>query len=149
MKSKGFTLVELMIVIAIISILATIIIPKMSQARDRSKLAACKSNLRHLGVAAEMYANDNGHLYPPSGKLKPGNCLLVDPTLGYFKNGEPVCPANPAPSAATSYGLVSPADYRSYYIYCRAGTLGYPTHTVLGLANGFPQYDSVKGLIEH
>jgi len=47
-KKTGFTMIELMIVIAIISILATIIIPKMTGARDKSKLEACKTNLKHI-----------------------------------------------------------------------------------------------------
>jgi len=58
-KKRGFTIVELMIVIAIISILASIIIPKMGGGRDKSKVAACKSNLRHVYMAMELYGNDN------------------------------------------------------------------------------------------
>ena len=55
-------MVELMIVVAIIAVLASIFMPKMKGGRDRAALNACKTNLRHIGVALELYANDyDGH----------------------------------------------------------------------------------------
>jgi len=101
MRKKGFTLVELMIVIAIISILATIIIPKMGQSRAKAQLSACIGNLRSVGTALEMYANDNYHLYPNTGGIS-SSCVLA--TQGYLKR-DARCPVtNDTYWLATSSG---------------------------------------------
>jgi prepilin-type N-terminal cleavage/methylation domain-containing protein len=60
----GFTLIELLVVIAIIAILAAVLFPVFAQARERAKSAACLSNLKQLGVAFRMYADDNRDLAP-------------------------------------------------------------------------------------
>ena len=61
---KGFTLIELMIVIAIIAILAAILVPNFVRARAQGQLTACKSNLKNVGTALEMYAVDHNGRYP-------------------------------------------------------------------------------------
>jgi len=55
---KGFTLIELLVVIAIIAILAAILFPVFSQAREKGKQATCQSNLKQIGLAIRMYAQD-------------------------------------------------------------------------------------------
>ncbi len=54
MNKKGFTLIELMIVIAIISILASIIVPNITRARARAQLTACIANLKQILTAYNM-----------------------------------------------------------------------------------------------
>lgn len=61
-NQKGFTLVELMVVIAIIGILAAIAIPKMSTATDSSKIAKIQADLRTIGGAVSMYQARIGSL---------------------------------------------------------------------------------------
>ncbi|MBV9848990.1 MAG: DUF1559 domain-containing protein [Armatimonadetes bacterium] len=64
MKWRGFTLVELLVVIAVISVLAAIILPVFASARERARQASCASNLRQLGMAFSEYAQDNDELLP-------------------------------------------------------------------------------------
>ena len=56
---KGFTLIELMIVIAIIAILAAILVPNFIRARAQGQVTSCKSNLKNIGTACEMYATES------------------------------------------------------------------------------------------
>jgi prepilin-type N-terminal cleavage/methylation domain-containing protein/prepilin-type processing-associated H-X9-DG protein len=65
-KKNKFTLIELLVVIAIIGILASMLLPALKQARDAAKEAACKSNLKQIGYAMEMYTNDFNRYYPQS-----------------------------------------------------------------------------------
>jgi prepilin-type N-terminal cleavage/methylation domain-containing protein len=60
---KGFTLIELMIVIAIIAILAAILIPNFIHARAESQTAACEGNEKQIATAMEEYAVDNNGTY--------------------------------------------------------------------------------------
>ena len=57
--NKAFTLIELLVVIAIIAILAAILFPVFAQAKAAAKKVSCVSNLRQIGMAAIMYADDN------------------------------------------------------------------------------------------
>ena len=54
----GFTLIELLVVIAIIAVLAALLLPALATAKEKSKRAACQSNLRQTGFTVHMYAMD-------------------------------------------------------------------------------------------
>jgi len=61
---KGFTLIELLVVIAIIAVLAAILFPVFLKARAKVRQASCASNLKQIGLAIKMYAQDYGNRFP-------------------------------------------------------------------------------------
>lgn len=63
-KRNAFTLIEMLIVIAIIAILAGLLFPAISKVKEQSKRIQCVSNLRNIGLALHLYANEWGQ-YPP------------------------------------------------------------------------------------
>lgn len=65
-SSDAFTLIELLVVVAIIAILAALLLPALSAAKERGKRAVCSSNLRQIGLAFVMYADDFNGWYPAS-----------------------------------------------------------------------------------
>ena len=101
-KKNGFTLVEIMIVVAIIALLAAIAVPSFMSARTKSMQASCQNNLRLLDGAMQQYALDNSNVVATALTQLVG-------TNGYIKD-TPVCrgggtytlPANLAAKTACS-----------------------------------------------
>lgn len=97
-NEKGFTLIELMVVVLIIGILVAIAIPVFSNAAANAKTQACKANLRTIDGAISQYQANEGGLPPDAGNLN----LLV--TSGYLKQA----PKDPH-DITQSYGIASGA----------------------------------------
>jgi prepilin-type N-terminal cleavage/methylation domain-containing protein/prepilin-type processing-associated H-X9-DG protein len=74
--AAAFTLIELLIVIAIIGVLASLLLPSLARSKSKASRIACLSNMRQLGLAWTMYEDDNG-LFPANN---------VENTRGYFAN---------------------------------------------------------------
>ena len=70
-RARGFTLIELLVVIAIIAVLAAILFPVFARAREQARLSVCTSNVKQLGLALNMYANDYDGLYPDHDRSNP------------------------------------------------------------------------------
>ena len=79
--NRAFTLIELLVVIAIIAILAAILFPVFAQAREKARSASCTSNVRQMGIAAVMYAQDYDETYPGMWQWSPLAILAHSPYL--------------------------------------------------------------------
>jgi prepilin-type N-terminal cleavage/methylation domain-containing protein len=68
----AFTLIELLVVISIISILAALLLPGLSRAKESAKATSCLSNLHQAGLTLQLYAGDNRNLMPYMSDIFPG-----------------------------------------------------------------------------
>ncbi|MBN2713041.1 MAG: DUF1559 domain-containing protein [Planctomycetes bacterium] len=71
----GFTLVELLVIITVITVLAALLLPALNQAINMARCTACQSNMKQLALATSMYASDNNGCQPTASTAFPINTL--------------------------------------------------------------------------
>ncbi|HUL51348.1 MAG TPA: DUF1559 domain-containing protein [Candidatus Nitrosotalea sp.] len=98
----GFTLVELLVVISVVAILGALLLPALASAREKSRRAACLSNLRQVGIAIHNYAGDNDGKIPYGPKAPP----FTSPTDFYPSTGAPTSLISLFSGAPVGLGLL-------------------------------------------
>jgi len=100
MKSKGFTLLEVLLVVVLISILAAIIIPRFTVSSKVAKVQSCEMNRSIINTQVEMY-------YFTEGTWPIDDLSDIKTNEGYFPDGIPTCPVD-----STSYVLAASPIHR-------------------------------------
>ncbi len=121
----GFTLLEMMIVIAIMAFLAMIALAWVQRAREQAVLAGCLGNMRNIAIAIEQYMADASEQHPP-----PDLDALVP---AYIRN-------TPVNNRGIEYGYMGNNLTRAYTIYCKG-----MNHVMLAIPADYPRYCSPGG----
>ncbi len=87
-RSEAFTLVELLVVVGIIAILMAILLPSLNKARAQASRVKCMSNMRQIGTASILYANQNKGFLPTRGGA--ANVLARGSGVGYSTFGQTI-----------------------------------------------------------
>ena len=112
-RKSGFTLIELLVVIAIIGGLLAILLPALSNARERAKQLACRNNLRSIWTGIRMYAQSNIDRVP----------FIED----YGPNDDPFDPEHPTAAGTVLEPYVQPGSW-----VCPSAVAGFPTNATAG-----------------
>ncbi|MDO5295462.1 MAG: type II secretion system protein [bacterium] len=132
---RGFTLIELMIVMTVIAVLAAIMVPNYTRARAKSQLSGCEQNEKNIATAIEMYLVKNQKLPP----VTPDDWTFLTEDGKYLKL-VPTCPA----AGSVTYNIeLDPDTPTEYTVYCKGSN-----HEVCDIPPDYPVYSSSSGLHE-
>jgi prepilin-type N-terminal cleavage/methylation domain-containing protein/prepilin-type processing-associated H-X9-DG protein len=130
-RRKGFTLVELLVVIGIIALLISILLPALNRAREQAKQVKCASNLRQMGDALQMYLNEWKYYPGCYAEDNAGQPIAIWPTrLRLYMGGVNdafYCPSQDMWSRWTSSVLGNASPKQEGYGYKRREPLLYKT----------------------
>ncbi len=132
---RAFTLIELLIVIAIIAILAAILFPVFAQAREKARQTVCLSNMKQIGTSMMMYTQDYDELYPVNNRTFQSSSnyqnsftyiTWVGQLQAYAKNVDIfTCPSAPTGDLTDcNNAIVLPGVGGANTTYCSNGKLG-------------------------
>lgn len=148
MKSatRGFTLIEILLVVAIIALLAAVLAPSLTSARIRARDAKRVSDLHSVTIALALYANDHHGSFPSGtgslaalvGELVPGYVSQVptDPVYGNTADGYQYCQAN----GGTSYQIVTRLEGAEGSGWCTIPGTPLVTGSSCWTTGGVPNY---------
>ncbi|MFA9478882.1 prepilin-type N-terminal cleavage/methylation domain-containing protein [Phycisphaerales bacterium AB-hyl4] len=96
---RGFTIIELLVVITIIALLVAILLPALSKTREAARAINCGSNLRQVGLAMQMYLDDNNEYYPGERIWLSRVITYLTPHNSHYYHGDIFqCPTDELPS---------------------------------------------------
>ena len=132
----AFTLIELVVAIAIIALLVTLVVPSIGRARDHAKLTICKTRLRNVGLGLAMYAQDNESRLPMVEKMDNPHAELLAALRGPYVTDPRnfYCPSETRPHLRFSRQNLANGDVGYFYYSCRRASTNQA-------ASGFLRFD--------
>ena len=128
-RDGGFTMVELLTIMALIVTLAAILMPRYWLAIDRSRATACMGNLRNIANALHVYANDYEGRFPSA----------LEKLIPDYLSSIPTCPATQTDTYTSGYEV---NDNNTFFTQCCKGK----NHPTVGYGEDEPYYIFDRGL---